>query len=86
MIERIKTIAIAFLTGVIVALVLLMRKIKPTIFADNYFESVVQRVGKIKQRGENNNQDYTAEIETKTKREIRREKRITARMGKKTNI
>lgn len=86
MIERIKTIAIAFLTGVIVALVLLMRKIKPTIFADNYFESVAQRVGKIKQRGENNNQDYTAEIETKTKREIRREKRITARMGKKTNI
>lgn len=53
----------SFLLGGLIVSLYALNKLKPTIIADNYIESLEQSVKKLKQSGTNNNQDIKSSIE-----------------------
>lgn len=89
--EKIKNYLLAFLSGAVVVLlwivIYLLKNAKPVINAEQYIDQMEQRVGKIKQRGEGNNQvtdlDQTLEPGT-NKKEIRRRIRRLRKLKRKT--
>lgn len=79
------------LTGFLLGIIFMLKRIKPVINADTYIESMEQRVNKLKQKGTNNEQTTKGSIniepgrgegealsnreERKAKRQARREER-----------
>jgi len=53
----------AFLLGGLIVSLYALNRLKPSIIADNYIESVEQSIKKLKQSGENNNQDIKGSID-----------------------
>lgn len=87
-----KNTIIAFLSGLSVALlgfcVLLLKHAKPVINTDQYIEGIEQKVNKIKQRGEGNNQQVSldTDISPKEERKQKREERKQARKEKRNTM
>lgn len=87
-----KNTIIAFLSGLSVALLgfclLLLKRVQPVINADQYIEGIEQKVNKIKQRGEGNNQQVPidADISPKEERKQKREEQKEARKQKRNTM
>lgn len=76
----------ALLTGILLGVIFMLKKIKPVINADTYIESMDQQIKKMKQHGTNNEQkaeswinkpgrDTGAAVSKKEARHSRRERR-----------
>ena len=82
----------AFLAGTIAGVMLMVQKIKPVINTQSYIEQNEQKVGKLKQRGENNEQTTKGEIAVSAgsgseaipnKKEARKERREKRKFNRK---
>ena len=81
MIEKVKSYAIAFLSGVVLILavlaVFLLKNVKPVINADSYIESLSNSIKKLKVNGNDNDVDTvlsTAIESTKTEQPKKKKK------------
>ena len=80
MIEKIKSYAIAFLSGMVLILaiiaVFLLKNVKPVINADSYIESLSNSIKKLKVNGNSNDVDtvLSTAIESETEQQTKRKK------------
>lgn len=86
MMEKIKSLGLAFLSGALLVAIAfaiyLLKNVKPIVNAEQYVAHLEQKVGKIKQKGKGNDQ-VTDVVQELSKRELRKQKREARRRNRK---